>query len=85
MKLCLRFLRHDGIYRSDVVSKTIQSWGRGAASRWSAPGPAKGRDGRPAPCSSSAMSSGRLFLGGVVATRARLRFTGTTSIKGLLV
>ena len=26
------------------------------------PGPAKGRDGRNAPCSSSAMSSGRLFL-----------------------
>jgi hypothetical protein len=62
MNLCMRFLRHDGIFRSDVVAKTIQSWGRGAASRGSAPGPAKGRDGRPAPCSSSAMSSGRLFL-----------------------
>jgi hypothetical protein len=37
------------------------SWG--AASRWSAPMPGKGRDGRNyAPCSSSAMSSGRLFL-----------------------
>jgi len=37
------------------------SWG--AASRWSAPVPGKGRDGRNyAPCSSSAMSSGRLFL-----------------------
>ena len=39
--------------------------GWGAASRWSAPGPSKGRDGiNYAPCSSasSAMSSGRLFL-----------------------
>jgi hypothetical protein len=62
MKPGLRFLRHDGIYRSDEVSKTIKSWGRSTASRWSAPGPAKGRDGRNAPCSSSAMSSGRLFL-----------------------
>jgi hypothetical protein len=32
------------------------------ASRPSAPGPAKGRDGRCTPCSSSAMSSDRLFL-----------------------
>jgi hypothetical protein len=62
MKLCLRFLRHDGIFRSDVVVHFVKSWGRGAASRWSDPGPAKGRDGRTAPCSSSAMSSGRLFL-----------------------
>ena len=62
MKLSMRFFRHGGIYRSDVVSKTIQSWGRDSASRWSAPGPAKGRDKRTAPCSSSAMSSGRLFL-----------------------
>ena len=62
MKPGLRFLRHDGIYRSDGVSQTIKSWGRSTASRWSAPGPAKGRDGRNAPCSSSAMSSGRLFL-----------------------
>jgi len=39
--------------------------GAGAASRWSAPSPSQGRDGRNyAPCSlaSSAMSSGRLFL-----------------------
>jgi hypothetical protein len=36
--------------------------GGSAASRWSAPSPRKGRDGRSAPCSSSAMSSGRLFL-----------------------
>ena len=58
----LRFPRHDGIYRSDGGSQTNKSWGRGAAFRWSAPSPAHGRDGRTAPCSSSAMSSGRLFL-----------------------
>jgi hypothetical protein len=58
----MRFSRHGGIYRSDVVLKTIKTWGRGTASRWSAPGPVKGRDGRRAPYPSSAMSSGRLFL-----------------------
>jgi hypothetical protein len=31
------------------------------------------------------MSSGRLFLDGLVATSARLCFTGTPSIKALLV
>ena len=52
----MSFLRHAEIYRSDMVCKTFESWGRGTASRWSAPGPAKRRDGRTAPCSSSAMS-----------------------------
>ena len=52
----MSFLRHAEIYRSDIVCKSFESWGRGTASRWSAPGPAKGRDGRTAPCSSSAMS-----------------------------
>ena len=52
----MSFLRHAEIYRSDVICKTFESWGRGTASRWSAPGPAKRRDGRTAPCSSSAMS-----------------------------
>src|SRR5436309_14680704 len=46
----------------NVINKTSRNWGRGTASRWSAPDQAKGRDGRCAPCSSSAMSSGRLFL-----------------------
>jgi hypothetical protein len=62
MKPPMRFSRHDGIYRSDVINKTSENWGRGTASRWSAPGPVKGRGGRPAPYSSSTMSSGRLFL-----------------------
>ena len=57
-----RFFRHDGIYRSDEVQKLLKDWGRSAASRWSAPSPAKERDGRSAPYPSSAMSSGRLFL-----------------------
>ena len=51
--------------RIDVqVRKAGPHPGRGrAASRWSAPGPVKGRDGRNyAPCSSSATSSGRVFL-----------------------
>jgi hypothetical protein len=45
-----------------ISSKPYLTWGRSTASRGSAPGPSKGRDGRSAPCSSSAMSSGRLFL-----------------------
>ena len=81
--LKMRFLRHDGIYRSDVSFPLVNS-GRGAASRprtkvasdlvlgseppFTSPagptGPAQaiGRAGRNAPCPSSAMSSGRLFL-----------------------
>jgi hypothetical protein len=34
-------------------------------------------------CPSSAMSSGRLFLDGALASVARLRFTGTFSVKPL--
>ena len=57
----LAFSRHGGIYRSDGVP--TQNLGAGAASRWSAPSPSKGRHGRNyASCSSSTMSSGRLFL-----------------------
>ena len=55
----MRFLRHDGIYRSDG---SFVSLSRGAASRWSGPGQAEKRDGRDAPCPSSTMSSDRLFL-----------------------
>lgn len=77
----MRFERHDGIYRSDVCLSL--PLGYGAASRWSAPVPSERRDGRFAPCPSFAMSSGRLFLDGMVATRARLRFTGKSRIKCL--
>jgi hypothetical protein len=58
----MRFLRHGGIYRSDVVTKTSNDWGRLPPPAGRPRSPAKGRDGRSAPCSSSAMSSGRLFL-----------------------
>ena len=78
----MRFERHGGIYRSDVCH--VVATGYGAASRWSAPVPSERRDGRFAPCPSFAMSSGRLFLDGMVATRARLRFTGKPRIKCLL-
>ena len=79
--LKMRFPRHGGIYRSDVSSHLI-NLGRGAASR-SGPGQAIGRAGRNTPCPSSAMSSGRLFLDGLLASIARLRFTGMIRIKRL--
>jgi hypothetical protein len=65
MKPSLRFLRHGGIYRSDVVTKTRVTRGGAPPLVGRPPIPVKGRDGRNcAPCSSasSAMSSGRLFL-----------------------
>ena len=37
----MSFLRHGEIYRSDVFSRPVASWGPGAASRWSAPGPSQ--------------------------------------------
>ena len=37
----MSFPRHGEIYRSDVVFKTIEDWGPGAASRWSAPEPSQ--------------------------------------------
>ena len=77
--LTRRFIRHGGIYRSDVSSHLI-NLGRDPASR-SGPGQAIGRAGRNTPCPSSAMSSGRLFLDGLLASIARLRFTGMISIK----
>jgi len=76
-----RFFRHGGIYRSDVSSLLV-NLGRGTASR-SGPGQAIGRAGRNTPCPSSAMSSGRLFLDGLLASIARLRFTGIISLKPL--
>ena len=54
----MSFLRHAGIYRSDVVNKTITTWGGTPPPDDRPPAPVKGRDGRNyAPCSSSAMSS----------------------------
>jgi len=64
MAIRMRFLRHDGIYRSDVVQNNkTKPWGG------TVPPPAgrpraqvKERVGRTTLLSSSAMSSGRLFL-----------------------
>ena len=54
----MSFLRHAGIYRSDVVHKTVTTWGGAPPPDGRPPAPVKGRDGRNyAPCSSSAMSS----------------------------
>ena len=61
--LARHFMRHDGIYRSDVSSLLVNP-GRVPASR-SGPGQAIERAGRNTLCPSSAMSSGRLFLDGV--------------------
>jgi hypothetical protein len=78
-----RFVRHVGIYRSDVLLPLV-NLGQSAAVR-SGPGQAIGRAGRNTPCPSLAMSSGRLFLDGVLASIARLRFTGSTRLKRLRV
>ncbi len=63
MAIRMRFLRHDGIYRSAVVENKTKPWGG------TGPPPAgrpraqvKERVGRTTSFSSSAMSSGRLFL-----------------------
>ena len=78
-----RLIRHVGIFRSDV-SLLLVNLGQSAAVR-SVPGQVIGRAGRNTPCPSFAMSSGRLFLDGVLASIARLRFTGSTRLKPLRV
>ena len=60
--LILAFFRHDGIYRSDVVGKPLEP-GAGVPPPVGRPrAQSKDANGRSAPCSSSTMSSGRLFL-----------------------
>jgi hypothetical protein len=72
--LTKRFLRHNGIYRSDVSSLLFTP---GPLSRFPVgPVPGYRQAGKNMPCPSSAMSSGRLFLDGLLASIARLRFTG---------
>jgi hypothetical protein len=44
-------------------------------------GPGIGHAGKNMPCPSSATSSGRLFLSGLLASVARLRFNGTPILK----
>jgi hypothetical protein len=64
MNLSMRFLRHDGIYRSDMGQKHLNPGVVRRLPLVGARAPVKGRDGRSAPYSlaSSAMSSGWLFL-----------------------
>ena len=77
--LRMRFFRHDGIYRSDV-SFLLFTPGACPASR-SGRCQGIGHAGKHMPCPSSAMSSGRLFLDGLLASIARLRFTGIIRLK----
>ena len=56
----MRFLRHRGIYRSDVSSHLFTPGSVPLSGRTGGQG--IGRAGKNTPCPSSAMSSGRLFL-----------------------
>jgi hypothetical protein len=67
-----------GIYRSDVSSNLLPL---GLARFPVEPVPGLGHEGKNMPCPSFAMSSGRLFLDGVLASIAHLRFTGIISLK----
>ena len=58
----MRFLRHDEIYRSDVVRTTSRAWVGGPPPADRPRAQARGRGWRTAPFSSSSMSSDRLFL-----------------------
>jgi len=63
MAIRMRFLRHDGIYRSDVVqTETNPGAGTGPPPAGRPRAQVKERAGRTTLFSSSAMSSGRLFL-----------------------
>ena len=68
------------IYRSDVSSPHLVNLGRGSAFR-SGRCQGIGHAGKNMPCPSSAMSSGRLFLDGLLASIARLRFTGIIRLR----
>jgi len=72
------FIRHHGIYRPDVSSLLLPP------GRFPLPGRAGagvlGHAGKNMPCPSFAMSSGRLFLDGLLASIARLRFTDFISL-----
>ena len=76
--LAKRFHRHGGTYRPDVSSLLFNP---GACPAFRS-GRCQGIEhaGKNMLCPSSAMSSGRLFLDGVLASIARLPFTGTIRI-----
>ena len=83
MAIRMRFLRHDGIYRSDVVQTTkTKPWGETVPPPAGRPrAQAKERVGRTTLFSSSAMSSAPAIPRiGLLASIARLRFTDTARI-----
>lgn len=69
MRPSMRFLGHGGIHRCDGVVFVSASLGRSTASRGPAPNQISGRGFSTAFCSSSAMSSGRVFLDRVARQR----------------
>ena len=81
--LAMRLLRHPGIYRSDM-SFVLFTPGACPAFR---SGRCQGIEhaGKNVPCPSSAMSSGRLFLEGLLASIALLRFADKGIIKHWIV
>ncbi len=79
--LKVRFFRHGGIYRSDVSH--LVNLGQSTAFR-SGPDQALERAGSKHALPIVAMSSDRLFLDGLHACIAPLRFTGTTRLNPLL-
>jgi hypothetical protein len=77
----MRFLRHDGIYCSDVSCR-LKNLGRSAASGRVRPR-FRERAGSKRALPIVAMSSGRLFLSGLLASIARLRFTDDSQLIGV--
>ena len=78
MRPAERFLRHGEVYRP--MCHVFESLTRSAAFR-SRPGQLSGRTGRYYALLIVATSPGRLFLSGLLASIARLRFTGTPILK----
>jgi len=79
----MRFRRHAEAIEPDV-SFLLVNLDRDTASRSSGPSQVVERARRSTLCPSSPISSGRLFLDGVLASIVRLCFADTASIKLLL-
>jgi hypothetical protein len=78
----MRFLRQGGIYRSDVAKTLKPNPGaEPTASRWSAPGPGKRtrREDHALLIVRDEFRTGYSLIG-LLASRARLRFTGTARL-----
>jgi hypothetical protein len=78
MKADMHFFRHDGICRP--MDDRFESPGRSAAFR-TGPAQTKGRAGSFHALLIVATSSDRLFLNGLLASIAHLRFTGSLILK----